>query len=610
MPDPIFVIPGLVVAAVVASWLADVFRVPSILLLLAVGVLLGPVLGLLDPEAMFGELFAPAVSVAVAIVLFEGGLSLRFREIAGSERILWSLVTGGVLVTWVVGALAAWAFTGLGLAAAILLGSILVVSGPTVIGPVLQIVRPNRRVSSILKWESIFIDPVGAMLAVITFNVVVAGQAATGPGAVAKDVVVFVAVGAVSGALMAGATGFALRRHWVPTHLASPVGLAAALGAFVLAEAFVHEAGLLATTLVGLMLSNDARIRTDEIVQFSEVLRVLLIGMLFIVLSAHLTRDQLLSIGWGAAGVFAALVLIARPLAVWLSTRGSDLDRRERTLIAGVAPRGIVAASIASVFGLELEAAGVQGAALLTPLAFAVIVASVIVYGLGAGPLARRLGLASRTQEGTLVLGAGAVERAIACALRDAGIDVVVATVNRNDERRARAAGLHTFYGNVLDEHVDLQLELSGIGRLLALTPNDEVNTLAARRLAGIFEHSRTYQLAPARSPAGVEGGAADLGGRILFAPDLDYAALATRLRTAAIQSADVDRDLDERAFRQQHGEDATPLCAVRDGRLLLAAVDAPAPLAERVHAGDRLIWLGSADPGRTRDLPAADARV
>ncbi len=596
MPDPIFAIPGLVVAAVMASWLADVFRVPSILLLLAVGVIVGPVLGLLDPEAMFGDLFAPAVSVAVAIVLFEGGLSLRFREIAGSERILWSLVTVGVLVTWVLGALAAWAFTDLGLAAAILLGSILVVSGPTVIGPVLQIVRPNRRVSSILKWESIFIDPVGAMLAVITFNVVVAGQRATGPGAVALDVAIFVAVGVVSGALAAVATAFALRRHWVPTHLVSPVGLAAALGAFILAEFFFHEAGLLATTVVGLMLSNDTRIRTDEIVQFSEVLRVLLIGMLFIVLSAHLTRAQLLSIGWGAVGVFAVLVLVARPLAVWLSTRGSDLDRRERMLIAGVAPRGIVAASIASVFGLQLEAAGVPGAALLTPLAFGVIVASVILYGLGAGPLARRLGLASRTQEGTLVLGAGTVERAIAGALSDAGLDVVVATVNRNDERRARAAGLNTFYGNVLDEHVDLQLEMSGMGRLLALTPNDEVNTLAARRLSGIFEHSRTYQLAPARSPAGVEGGAADLGGRILFDPELDYAELDSRLRAGAIQSTHADQDFDERAFRQQHGEDATALCVVREGRLLVGAVDSPDPLIERVEAGDQLIWLGTAD--------------
>ena len=596
MPDPIFVLPGLVVAAVVASWLADVFRIPSILLLLAVGILLGPVLGLLDPEAMFGDLFAPAVSIAVAIVLFEGGLSLRFREIAGSERILWSLVTVGVAVTWALGTLAAWAFTGLGLAAAILLGAILVVSGPTVIGPVLQIVRPSRRVSSILKWESIFIDPLGAMLAVITFNVVVAGQQATGPGAVAWNVVVFVAVGMASGALVAAATALALRRHWVPTHLVSPVSLAAALGAFILAESFVHEAGLLATTVVGLMLSNDDRIRTEEIVQFSEVLRVLLIGMLFIVLSAHLTRDQLLAIGWGAAGVFAVLVLVARPLAVWLSTRGSDLDHRERMLIAGVAPRGIVAASIASVFGLELEAAGVPGAALLTPLAFAVIVASVILYGLGAGPLARRLGLASRTQEDTLVLGAGAVERAIAGALREAELDVVVATVNRNDERRARAAGLDTFYGNVLDEHVDLQLEMSGIGRLLALTPNDEVNTLAARRLAGILEHSQIHQLAPARSPAGVEGGAADLGGRILFDQDLDYAELATRLRADAIQSEHLDEDFDKRAFRQQHGEDATPLFVVREGRLLVATVDAPEPLLDRVQTGDRLIWLGTAE--------------
>ena len=243
MPDPIVVIPGLVIAAVVTSWVAGLIRVPSILLLLGVGVVAGPVLGLVDPEAMFGDLFVPGVSVAVGIVLFEGGLSLRFREIAGSERILWLLVTVGVLVTWFFGALAAWAFTDLGLSAAVLLGSILVVSGPTVVGPVLQTVRPDRRVASILKWESIFIDPVGAMLAVITLNVVVAEQQAIGPGAIARAVVVFVAVGAVSGAVMAIGTAVALRRHWVPTQLVGAVGLAAALAAFVLAEAFVHELG-------------------------------------------------------------------------------------------------------------------------------------------------------------------------------------------------------------------------------------------------------------------------------------------------------------------------------------------------------------------------------
>jgi NhaP-type Na+/H+ or K+/H+ antiporter len=581
-----------VVAAVAASWLADRLRIPSILTLLTVGLVVGPGLGVVDPTAMFGELLSPVVSIAVGVILFEGGLSLRLREIEGSQRIIWSLVTVGVAVTWVIGALTAWALTDLGLATAVLLGSILVVSGPTVVGPILRTARPSRRVGSILKWESIFIDPIGAMLAVITFDIIIAGQDAPGAGGVVLQVLAFIADGVASGGVFAAAAVFALRRHWVPEHLVSLFGLAAALCSFMVGETFFHESGLLATTIVGLVLANHSRVRTESIVRFSEDLRVLLIGVLFILLSARLSREQIISVGWGAFVLVAALVFIARPLAVWLSTWGSDLVQRERLLIAGVAPRGIVAASIASVFGLELEDAGVAGAELITPLAFTVIVATGVIYGLGAGPFARRLGLASATRDGVLVVGAGSVERTIAGTLQDAGFDVVVATVNRKDERLARVDGLRTYFGNVLDQHVDLQLEMSAIGKLFALTPNDEVNTLVSRRFEDVFGRGETYQVAPAGAPPGVEGGAADLGGRWVFAEDLDYDTLRSRIHNGHIRSTSVTGQFDLPTFHEEHGDDARVLFAIRKGRLLVATVDAPVSLPDRLQAGDQLFWL------------------
>ena len=594
MLDPFFVVPALVVGAVAASWLADRLRIPSILPLLTVGVLAGPILGLIDPSARFGDLLTPIVSVAVAVILFEGGLSLRLSEIEGSQRIIWSLVSVGVVVTWVVGALAAWWFTDIGLASAVLLGSILVVSGPTVVGPILQTVRPTRRVGSILKWESIFIDPIGAMLAVITFNVIVSGQSGPGTSGVIFAVLQFVAVGLISGALAALAAVFVLRRHLVPEHLVSIFGLATALTAYMGAEWIFHESGLLATIVVGLILSNHSRVSTESIVSFSEVLRVLLIGVLFIVLSARLTREQLTSVGWGTLGLVAALVFVARPLAVWLSTLRSDLDRPKRVLLAGVAPRGIVAASIASVFGLELEAAEIAGAELITPMAFAVIVATVIVSGLGAGPLARWLGEASKNQEGVLVLGAGAVERAIATTLHDAGLDVVVATVNRRDEHRARMSGLRTFYGNVLDEDVDLRLELSGIGRFFALTPNDEVNTLAARRFKDLFGRGETYQLSSPEPTDGVENtGAAELGGRPIFGDDVTYERLRNLLARHPINMTPLTDEFRFDAFGEEHGDDVLLLFALRDSRLLIAAADSPNPLSTRLQPGDDLFWIG-----------------
>jgi hypothetical protein len=263
------------------------------------------------------------------------------------------------------------------------------------------------------------------------------------------------------------------------------------------------------------------------------VVRVLLIGVLFIILSARLTTEQLAIDGPGAIALILALVLIARPLAVAVSTVRSKLTWQERALLAGVAPRGIVAASVASVFALELQHEGIAGAEELTPLVFAVIVGTVVIYGVGMGPLARRLGLAERHQEGCLIVGAGVVERAIGDALADSGVAVVVATTNRQDHYEARMAGRRAFYGNVLARDVDLDLDLAGIGRLLALTPNDDVNTLASTRFAPTFGGAETYQLAPRRKASGIGSDpATEYGGRQLFGANWSYTALHDFLET------------------------------------------------------------------------------
>ena len=607
MTDPSVQLAALVVAAVGAGWLADRLRIPAILPLLAVGLLAGPAFGLLDPDALFGDLLTSTVGLAVGVILYEGGLSLRLRELEGSQRAIWGLVSVGVAVTWVIGSTVAVLVLDVSLGVGIVLGAILVVSGPTVVGPVLQTVRPSRKVGSILKWESIFIDPVGAMLAVLAFDVVIAGADSPGLGELTGEVALFVVAGAGTGGLVAAGAVFVLRRHWVGEHLISLFGVALAMLAYVLADAVAHEAGLLATTVLGLVLSNHHRVRTEPLVRFSEVLRVLLIGILFIVLSARLTRDQLASLGMGTVVLIVVLVLVARPVATWISTFGSGLEMREKALIAGIAPRGIVAASIASVFGLELEAAGVEGAELLTPVVFAVIVATVLVYGLGAGPLARMLGLARRGQEGVLILGAGVVERGLAEAVAGAGLEVVVATINRNDERAARMLGIRTFYGNVLDEDIDLRLEMSGIGRLLALTPNDEVNTLAARRFEEVFGGAEIYQLPATPPPPGVQAGTSELGGRGLFDSSLVYPRLRRLIEEQGINRTTLSEKFDTARFIEKHGNDVIPLMAVRDGRLLLNVIDAPTALMDRLQIGDVVLWV---KPGADGDEAGDGSQV
>lgn len=530
--DPIVQLAGVVVLAFAITWLSERARVPVILPLLVTGFLIGPIFGLVNPDELLGDLLTPVVAIAVGLILFEGGLSLRLREMEGQQRVLWLLVTVGVIITWAIGAVVTSAFTDLSIGLSVLTGAILVVSGPTVIGPLLTLVRPSRSVASILKWESIIIDPIGALLAVITFEILLLGGPTSAPGGgIVADMVAFVVAGVAVGATVAFAASEALRRHWVSEHLQPLFGLSIALLSFTAADLLVAESGLLATTALGFTLANQRRARTEHIIQFSEVVRVLLIGVLFIILSARLTTEQLRVDLPGAIALILALVLVARPLAVAASTWRSRLNRRERALIAGVAPRGIVAASVASVFALELQQEGIAGAEELTPLVFAVIVGTVMIYGVGMGPLARRLGLAQRHQEGCLILGAGRVERAIGDALADSGVAVVMATTNRQDHYEARMAGRRTFYGNVLTRDVDLDLDLSGIGRLLALTPNDDVNTLASTQFATTFGGAETFQLAPRSQGAGISSDpASEYGGRQLFRTEWDYLSLETLL--------------------------------------------------------------------------------
>lgn len=598
MTDPSVQIAMLVIVAVGATWLANRLRIPSILLLMGIGLLIGPGFELIDPDSLFGGILTPSVSLAVGIILFEGGLSLRLREIEGQQRVIWLLVTVGVLITWVIGALSALLFTDLPLGAAILLGSILVVSGPTVVGPILRSVRPSRSVSSILKWESIFIDGIGAMVAVLTFDIILVGFVDESPLAVGLDVIMFVIVGVAAGVITAVLAIVPLRRHWVPEQLLSLFGVAAALLAFTVSNAIVHESGLLATTVLGLILANHRPIRTEQIVRFSEVIRVLLIGVLFIVLTARITRDDLSQLGFGTIGLVIALVVIARPLAVAAATWRSELKRDERRLLAGVAPRGIVAASIASVFALELEAEGYAGAEQMVPLTFAVILATVIIYGLGTGPFARRLGLAESNQQGVLIVGAGIVEKAVATALRSVGIQVVLATTNRNDDYRARMDGFRTFYGNLLDEDVDLDLELSGIGRLMALTPNDEVNTLACQQFTDVFGGAETYQIPTAATPPGVE--APSLGGRRLWGSDLNYEKLRHWLEAGgSIRKTQLTDTYSLADLKSQEG-DVRPAFYVRSGRLYVVTESSSGRAVAGLQQGDSVLWFPSAIPVQT----------
>jgi NhaP-type Na+/H+ or K+/H+ antiporter len=607
LDDLLFGITALLALGMAAQWLAWRLRLPSILLLLVFGYFSGPAyldLGIAElfstgPDGSNGLLFA-IVSASVAVILFEGGLNLRLSELRQHGHVTLRLVTLGALVTWVLGTVFAHVLAGFAWDVAILLGAILIVSGPTVVLPLLRMINPRGRVGSILKWEGIGIDPVGALLAVLVFEGLQMGvSAATGHGAVGiLKTVVFGGAGGLAGGWLILQM---LRRYWIPDHLHNPVTLALVIAVFTLSNFVQHESGLLAVTVMGVVAANQADVSVRHILEFKENLRVLLISGVFILLAANLDPAELGLLDGRAIALLASLLFVVRPAAVWVATHGSRLDWKERVFIAWLCPRGIVAAAVASVFALGLDPEVHPDAVRLVPVTFFVIVGTVVVYGLTAGPLARRLGLAPTKPQGVFFVGAHAWARDMARALQKESISVLLVDVNRRNVTQARMAELPAIHGNALDEHITDQSSFFGMGRVLAVTPNDEVNTLVALRFVHEFGRREVYQLARDRIPSKAHGRVEpghEFRGRPLFSSDADYHDLSARLGRGRITVTTLTPKFDYAAFLETHGERALPLFSISaSGKLTIQTADEPVEPRE----GDKVIAVVDA-PKEARD--------
>ena len=576
MPESLLVgLSAVIVLGVGAQWLAWRLRLPSILLLMLFGFLAGPeVAGWVDPDLFFGNLLLPIVSLSVALLLFEGGLTLHWSEIESQSRVVLRLVTLGALATWILATGAAHYVGGVEWEPAVLLGAILVVTGPTVVGPLLRQIRPTGAVGPILKWEGILIDPVGAVLAVLVLEGILASSTESAVlGAFGGIFITLIAGGGI-GIAAGWFLTLVLQRYWLPDHLHSPVALALAIAAFVAGNAAHHEAGLLSVTLMGVYLGNQNRVEIGHIVEFKETVQVLLIAALFILMSARIRIDDLQQLGGGAFAFVLLLFVVVRPASVFLCTIGSSLKRTEKLFLSCMAPRGIVAAAIASVFALRLEQLGVEGARMIVPYVFLTIVTTVAVYGLGGGPLAIRLGLANPKPQGILMLGAHEWARDIAAALQELGVRVLLVDTNINNTRSARMAGLPVLHGSLLSESTDEDIDLQGIGRLFALTPNDEVNTLAGLHYRHLFGRAEIYQLgASKQSTSSVTE---SQRGRVLFGDECGFSSLSRRFNGGARAKATLlTEQFDFAAWRAMHGDAALPLLSVdADARVQVATAN------------------------------------
>ncbi len=484
------------VAGVGAQWLAWRFRMPGIVLMLAAGLLLGPVTGIFVPSRDLGHLVAPMISLAVAVILFEGGLTLNLHRLADAGPAVRRLVYIGAPLGWALSSLALAYGAGLAWEGAIVFGGIMIVTGPTVIAPLLRQAKLISRPARILQWEAIVNDPIGALVAVLAIVIVLvrkdtglsAGWAAV---ILVKGIGFAILVGILVGRLIVQA----FRRAWVPEYMKVPVLFVAVLGAFALSDTVLHESGLLAVTIMGLVIANADLASYAELYRFKEHATILLVSGVFILLAAEIDFDTLSGLNWRAVLFLVLVVLIVRPLTVMLSLIGTTLPMKERLLIAFTGPRGVVLVAVSGVFAERLVAEGVSDAVLIAPLAFVLVLVTVVLHGFTLAPFARALGLTSGDRPGLIVVGGSAFSVGLTKALEKAGVAVLMSDPNRDHLRAARAAGIPTFYGDILGEAAENSVEFVAYSAILAASDNDAYNTLVATDLGPEYGRSMIWQV-------------------------------------------------------------------------------------------------------------------
>lgn len=490
----------LIVSAGLASqWVAAQVRLPAIVVLIAVGLVLGPVTGTIALSLPAVEL-TELIGLGVAIILFEGGMDLKASEFKREKHGIRRLTLLAPPIAWLLGGLAAHYLAGLSWPVSWVLGAILVVTGPTVILPLLRQARLNKDTASLLKWEGIVNDPVGVLLAVLTFQYfTLAGggweQVLLGMGSA-------IAAAAVFGGLGGWATGWLYRRGSIPAHLKAPMLMVLVLVSYWASNRIQNEAGLLSVTLMGMVIGNMQLVERDTLRRFQENLTVVLLSVLFIVIPSQLELAQLARLDWRVVLFLLALLFVVRPVSVGLATLGAPMQREERLLLAWIAPRGIVAAASAGIFGPALVVAGYPDGELLVPLVFLVIIVTVLAHGLTLGRLAQRLKLAASTENGLLIVGASSWSMALAQALRKLKVDVIVTDGSYQRLKPLRMDGINVYYGEILSDHAHHTLEVEHLSHLLCATDNDYYNALVCQAQNEEFGHHRTFQL-PSHLEAG-----------------------------------------------------------------------------------------------------------
>ena len=541
-------------AGLAGQWVAWRLGLPAIVVLITSGLLLGPLSGIIELGLSQTEL-TELIGLGVAIILFEGGMDLKLGEVRRVGHGVGRLTILGPPLAWIFGVLAAHFIAGLSWPVAWVLGAILVVTGPTVILPLLRQARLNKESTALLKWEGIVNDPVAVLMAVLIFQYfTLAGndwpEVITGLGSA-------IAVAALLGGLGGWLTGRLYRRGVVPAHLKAPLLMVLVLAVYWASNLIQHEAGLLTVTIMGLVIGNMELVEREPLRHFKENLTIVLLSVLFIVIPSQIKISQLELLGWRVAAFILAVLLLVRPLAIGIATLGAPMRRKDKQLLAWIAPRGIVAAATAGIFGPAMVAAGYPDAAALLPIVFLIIIVTVLVHGLTLGPLARKMSLAAKEENGLLIVGASPWTMALAQTLKTLNVDVVVTDGSYQRLKPIRMDGIKVYYGEILSEHAEHELEDEHLSFLLCATDNHYYNALVCKAQGYEFGHHRTFQLAPHQeSDQEQKRLTLQQRGYFAFKPPTDFYTLEQRLRDGwTVQSSRLSKDFDLDRLKSRLGE-------------------------------------------------------
>ena len=513
---------GIIILGILAQWMAWKLKIPAILPLILIGLFVGPFSTLISEdgnkwiEPVFngefglfpGESLFNFVSLAIALILFEGGLTLKTEEIKNVGTVISKLITLGSFITFVLAGIAAHFTIGLSWQISFLFSSLIIVTGPTVITPILRNLPLKKDISTVLKWEGILIDPIGALVAVLVFEfIVLSGDHGT---QYTKETLIefgkIIIIGVSIGFTSAYAFSFALKNKWIPHYLLNVVALALVLSVFVLADLFAHESGLLAVVIMGMVLGNMKIAALKDIFYFKETISILLISILFILLSANINlKDLELIFNWNSLILLGIVILVIRPLGVFASASGSQLKKNEKIFISWVGPRGIVAAGIASLFGIKLTLQGYAGANYITPLVFMIVLGTVLLNATTARIVAKITGVLLTKSEGILIVGSSEPSRLIAKYLKDNDRRVVLIDSNKSNISRAKLEGLEAIECDIYENDLLENIELNDMGYLLALTGSNTINEYALNKFRADFGEEGAFRLISAeemRDPA------------------------------------------------------------------------------------------------------------